>query len=100
MLSGGKTQKGCGIVRKNTISHLLYHSLVAAHLHVFVGADKGDPDQGIEPVDTQCQKCQRLYNVVTAPNVMLLMADDIGLLPLLYIRGQVDLWPEQAHDKG
>ena len=51
-------------------------------------------------MDAQGQKCQRFCDMVAAANVVLLMADDIGLFTLLHIRGQIDFRPDQSHDKG
>ena len=91
MLSGGKAQQRCGIVCQDAVTHLFDNGLVAAHFHVLVGVDEGYPDQRIKPVDAQGQKRQRLNDMVAAANVVLLMTNDVGLLPLLHIRGKIDL---------
>ena len=100
MPPGGQSQKRSGIVRPNIAADLADHGLIAAHLHILAGQDKCHPDQRIEPVDCQGQKCQCLHYMVKPLDMMLFMENDILLFLISEITGQIDFRTEQPHHEG
>ena len=76
-----QTQKRGGVFRADILAHLPHHRLVTAHFHILGGQDKGEPDQRIKPMDTQCKKGESLNNMVQPSNMLLLVEQDIPLFP-------------------
>ena len=98
--TGGEAQQRGGVVRPDLFAQRMDHRLIAAHLHILSGQEERRPDQGIEPVDAQRREGQDLYDVVASADMVLLMPDDIGLLPPAQCGGKIDPGAEEAHHEG
>ena len=86
-MPGSQSEQGCRIIRSDILTQLPDHSFIATHLHVLAGQNKCDPDQRVEPVNSQCQKSQSLDDMIEPADVVLLVQDDILLLLLTQVIG-------------
>ena len=99
-MSHRQRQQRSGIIRPDVGPQRPDDGLVTADLHIPSGQKKGNPDQGIEPVEAQCPVGQQLEEMIQPPDVEPLVEQDVFALPGLQGRGEIDPGSEQAQHKG
>ena len=98
--AGDTAREQClGIIRARLGAELRDHALVAGELDVAAEQDVRYPQNGIEPVDGQQQKSNRLDKVVASRKVRFFMRDDVRRVLLRYAKRQVDLRAHHAEDE-
>ena len=98
--AGGHTQQACGVVRPHPVAQPLQHGLVAAHLHVAARELKGQPDEGVIPVQAEGGIAQQAPERVAPAGVLPLVQQDEAALLALQGRWQIYPRPERPQDEG
>ena len=76
------------------------HGLVRGSLNVSAKKMVGQPEDGIEPVETECDIGQGLRQIVPAADVGLLMEQNIAPVGFRQANGKIDAGAEEAADEG
>ena len=76
------------------------HGLVRGGLKVSSEEVVRKPENGVEPVETECDIGQRLRQVVPAADVGLLMEQNIAPVRFRQADGKIDAGAEEAADEG
>lgn len=92
-----KQHRGIGL--DGALVHRADHPLIAGQFNVAAEQRIGEPQYGVEPVDSQQRETQRLPPVVTPREMRLLMRQYILPLYLIQTGGQIDVWFYNAEDK-
>ena len=88
--------KGLHIVGPLPAVQMFDHFFVARQLDIPAQQHIAEPQQGIEPVDRQQQKAQRLPHVIPAAQMCLFVGDDLLPVAAVHVVGQIDPRPEHA----
>ena len=92
-----KQHRGIGL--DGALVHRADHPLIAGKFNVAAEQRIGEPQYGVEPVDSQQRETQRLPPVVTPREMRPLMREYILPLHLVQTGGQIDAWFYNTEDK-
>ena len=95
-----KGEQGLGIVLFEPLAALREHALVAALLHIAAHQHKAEPDDGIEPVDSEHDESECLDDVVAALYMAVLVGEHAVERRAVKPVGDDDPRAEQAEDIG
>ena len=79
------------IIRALSALQILNYLFITCQLDIPAQQHIAEPHQGIEPVDRQQQKAERLPQVISAPQMGLLMGNDILPAAAVHVVGKIDL---------
>ena len=99
-LIGGAVQQGCRIGLSLLQLHELNHTLITGHFDILTKQDISNPDERIEPMQSQGDEADHLEPVVTLFQMSALMSQDIFPDHRRQAHGDIDLGTDKAQDKG